>query len=65
VNSVRHETSRTLSNEEREYRRHEPSTNLVKDKNGDIFANSHNISNRWKDFRQVLNVRGVTVKFPQ
>jgi hypothetical protein len=33
----------------------------VKDENGDLFADSHNILNRWKNyFSQLLNVRNVS-----
>jgi hypothetical protein len=36
-------------------------TNLVNDENGDLFADSLNILNRWKNyFCQLLNVHGVT-----
>jgi hypothetical protein len=35
-------------------------TNLVKDENGDLLADSHNILNRWKNyFSQLLNVHRV------
>jgi hypothetical protein len=35
-------------------------TNIVKEENGDLLANSHSILNRWKDyFCQLLNVHGV------
>jgi hypothetical protein len=35
-------------------------TSLLKDKNGDIFADFHNILNQWKNcFCQVLNAQGV------
>jgi hypothetical protein len=33
----------------------------VKDENGDLLANSHNILNRWKNyFSQLLNVHNVS-----
>jgi hypothetical protein len=36
-------------------------TNLVKDENGDLLANFHNILNRWKNyFSQLLNVHNVS-----
>jgi hypothetical protein len=36
-------------------------TNLVKDKNDDLFVDSHNILNRWKNyFSQLLNVHNVS-----
>jgi hypothetical protein len=39
---------------------YQPRTNLVKDENGDLIADSHNILNRWKNyFSQLLTVRGV------
>jgi hypothetical protein len=32
-------------------------SNLVKDENGDLLANSHNMLNRWKNyFSQLLNI---------
>jgi hypothetical protein len=35
--------------------------NLVKDENGDVLADSHNILNRWKNcFSQLLNVHNVS-----
>jgi hypothetical protein len=35
--------------------------NLVKDENGDMLADSHNILNRWKNyFSQLINVRNVS-----
>jgi hypothetical protein len=35
--------------------------NLVKDENGDLFMDSHNIMNRWKNyFSQLLNVHNVS-----
>jgi hypothetical protein len=34
---------------------------LVKDENGDLLADSHNILNRWKNyFSQLLNVQRVS-----
>jgi len=39
---------------------YQPRTNLVKDENGDLIADSHNILNRWKNyFCQLLNVHGI------
>jgi hypothetical protein len=36
-------------------------SNLVKDENGDLLADPHNILNRWKShFSQLLNVRRVS-----
>jgi hypothetical protein len=38
-----------------------PRNNLVKDENGDLLANSHNILNRWKNyFSQLLNVCNIS-----
>jgi hypothetical protein len=38
-------------------KRYQPRSNLVKDKNGDLLADSHNTLNRWKNyFFQLLNV---------
>jgi hypothetical protein len=40
---------------------HQPRNNLVKDENGDLLADSHNILNRWKNyFSQLLNVHDVS-----
>jgi hypothetical protein len=40
---------------------YQPRNNLVKDKNGDLFADFHNILNRSKNyFSQVLNVHNVS-----
>jgi hypothetical protein len=39
---------------------YEPASNLVKDENGDLLADSHNILNRWKNyFSQLLDVHRV------
>jgi hypothetical protein len=38
---------------------YQPRTNLVKDNNGDLLADSHSVLNKWRDyFCQLLNVRG-------
>jgi Fe-S cluster biosynthesis and repair protein YggX len=43
-------------------RGYQPRNNLVKDGNGDMFADSHNILNRWNNyFYQLLNVHRVSV----
>jgi hypothetical protein len=40
---------------------HQPTSNIVKDENGDLLADSHNILNRLKNyFSQLLNVRRVS-----
>jgi hypothetical protein len=43
---------------------YQPRSNLVKDKKGDLLADSHNVLNRWKNyFSQLLNVhRGSDVR---
>jgi hypothetical protein len=42
-------------------RGYQPRSNLVKDENGDLLADSHNILNRWKNyFSQLLNVYRVS-----
>jgi hypothetical protein len=42
-------------------RDYQPRSNLVKDKNGDLFADSHNILNRWKNyFSQLSNAHRDT-----
>jgi hypothetical protein len=39
-------------------RGYQPSSNLVKDENGDLLADPHNILNRWRNyFSQLLNVQ--------
>jgi hypothetical protein len=39
---------------------YQPRTNMVKEENGDLLADSHSILNRWKNyFSQLLNVHGV------
>jgi hypothetical protein len=41
-------------------RGNQPSNNLVKDEDGDLLADSHNILNRWKNyFPHLLNVHNV------
>jgi hypothetical protein len=41
-------------------RGYHPRSNFVKDENGDLLADSHNILNRWKNyFCQLLNVHRV------
>jgi hypothetical protein len=41
-------------------RGYQPRSNLVKDKNGDLLADSHNTANRWKRyFSQLLNDHNV------
>jgi hypothetical protein len=41
-------------------RGHQPRSNLVKDENGDLLADSHNILSRWKYFSQLLNLHRVS-----
>jgi hypothetical protein len=42
-------------------RGYQPRYGLIKDKNGDMLADSHNILNRWKNyFFQLLNMRNVS-----
>jgi hypothetical protein len=42
-------------------RGYQPRNNLVKDENGDLLADSHNILNRWKNyFSQLLNLHNVS-----
>jgi hypothetical protein len=40
--------------------KNQPRNNLVKEENGDLLANFHNISNRWKYFSQLLNVHNAS-----
>ncbi|PNF19370.1 hypothetical protein B7P43_G06343, partial [Cryptotermes secundus] len=54
LNNIRRETSRHFRNLKRGY---QPSSNLVKDENSDLLADSHSILNRWRNyFSQLLNV---------
>jgi hypothetical protein len=40
---------------------YQPRNNLVKDENGNVFADSHNILNGWKNyFSQLLDVHNVS-----
>jgi hypothetical protein len=42
-------------------RGHQPRNNLLRDENGDLLADSHNILNRWKNyFSQLLYVHNVS-----
>jgi hypothetical protein len=42
-------------------RGYQPRSNLLKDENGDLLADSHNILNRWKNyFSQLMNVHNVS-----
>jgi hypothetical protein len=43
-------------------RGYQPRNNLMKDENGGLLADSHNILNRWKNyFPLLLNVHGINV----
>jgi hypothetical protein len=42
-------------------KRHQPATNVVKDENGDLLADSHNISNLWKNYYCQLFNEGYLV----
>jgi hypothetical protein len=39
---------------------YQPRSNLKKNENGDLLADSHNIWNRWKDYSNLLNVHSVS-----
>jgi hypothetical protein len=42
---------------------YQPRSNLVKDENGDLLADSHNILNRWKNhFAQLLNCVSMLIQ---
>jgi hypothetical protein len=42
-------------------RGYQPRNNLMKDENGDLLADSHNVLNRWKNyFSQLLNVHNIS-----
>jgi hypothetical protein len=42
-------------------RGYQPRNDLVKDENGDLLVDSHNILNKWKNYySQLLNVRNVS-----
>jgi hypothetical protein len=55
------ENIRDLYKGKNEFKRgYQPRSNLVKDENGDLLADSHNILNRWKNyFSQLRNVHKV------
>jgi hypothetical protein len=41
---------------------YQPRTNLIEDENGDLFVDSHNILNRWKNyFSQLLNAQELMI----
>jgi hypothetical protein len=43
-------------------RGYKPRNNFVKEENGDVLGESHNILDRWKNyFSQLLNVHNVSV----
>jgi hypothetical protein len=42
-------------------RGYQPRRNILKNENGDLLADSHNILNRWKNFYQLLDVLSVSV----
>jgi hypothetical protein len=52
---------RDLCREINEFKRgHQPRSNLVKDENGDLLADSNNILNRWKNYySQLLSAHRV------
>ncbi|PNF18769.1 hypothetical protein B7P43_G03336, partial [Cryptotermes secundus] len=51
LNNIRREASRISGKKRGEFRRgHQPKSNLVKDENGDLLADSHNTLNRWKNY---------------
>jgi hypothetical protein len=41
-------------------RGHQPRNNLVKDEDGDLLADSHNILNKWNYYFQLLNMHNVS-----
>jgi hypothetical protein len=44
-------------------RRYHPRTNVVKDEEGDLVADSHSILARWRNhFSQLLSIHGVNVR---
>jgi hypothetical protein len=53
---------RDLYRGENDFKRgNKPRSNLVKDENGDLLADSHNILNRWKNyFSQLLDIHRVS-----
>jgi hypothetical protein len=60
--SSKNENIRDLYRGINEFKRgFQPKNNLVKDENGDLLADSHNILNRWKKyFSHLLNVRNIS-----
>jgi hypothetical protein len=59
--NIRNKSIRDLYRGISEFKKgYQPRTNLVKDENGDLLADSHNILNTWKNyFCQLLNVHGI------
>jgi len=43
-----------------DFKGHQPRTNIVRDENGDMVADSQRILTRWRNhFSQLLNIQGV------
>jgi hypothetical protein len=59
--TVRTRTSDTCRGKNEFKRGYQPRSNLVKDENGDLLADSNSIVNRWKSyFSKVLNVHNIS-----
>jgi hypothetical protein len=60
--TVKNKNIRDLYRSINEFKKaYQPRSNLVKDKNGDLLADSHNILNRWMNyFSQLLYVHRVS-----
>jgi hypothetical protein len=41
-------------------RGYQPRSSFVKDENGELLADSHNILNRWKNYPHLLNIHRVS-----
>jgi hypothetical protein len=58
---ARNSKNKNLYRRINEFKRgYQPRSNLVKDENGDLFEDSHNILNRWNYFSQLMNVHNVS-----
>jgi hypothetical protein len=58
----KNKNNRDLYREVNEFKKgYQPRSNLVKNENGDLFADTHIILNRWKNyFSQLLNVHRIS-----
>jgi hypothetical protein len=62
ASNIKNKSIKDLNRGIKEYKRgYQPRNNLVKDENGELLADSHNILNRWKNyFSQLMNVHNIS-----